>query len=973
MTKTGTAMRKLLFTLLLTCLFGMARGQTAIYWFDAANGPVTSVPLSGGVLNVDASSLDDGLHALHVQYLPGDGSVSPAVTRYFMRVSVTSGVAGDEAMYWFDGESGTARKAAIADGLFELDASELADGLHALHLQYVLPDGTCSPAVVRYFLRVSDAEEIDGVTLLCTIDGELYSHETLALTNGLASWNADLSGVSEGLHSITLQAVTQSGELTTSYNSFFLRVVEPTPETLRCSYMIDDDTTLKDMGVISQDGTVHFDFDVSELTDGLHSITYILYSDKGGTRMTKRYFMKIPVGGNKLTKYQFLVNDNVDRVRTTELSEHQNPLSVTDLLTVESCPLRSELFHFEITDGTPMMYAMNTLKGWFYDRTGHIGTLEEDYVDYSVSAPVTVSGQLTAGQRETTAWPEANAVKWYTLEALRGDSLRLKLSCAATIQLFAPSGTEVYKADGAKAVKWGGLHVAENGTYYVALHDVTATKGSDISIDYQRFDRYAVLGQDVKAVGNGGPSTITFQGNGFDELGSVDLILGSTTISSVSISSNDKATAAVKFNFSGAELGTYKAVFHYSDGNLEKASCLTVEAAKPVSYKATASYASKFLLSKGNNYNFKLKNQGNMSAYDVPMTVTVYSPSAASLNEVSGKGFALGSYKEDANSGDIEGYPYKRTYELSRTLPPSGSAALTVHVKTTETVHVYLSAEGTRAGGPSTPVASLDPNDIYGYQDENGDKTIRDGLTQVYYTIEFENDPAFATAPAHDIYVTDVLDPTLFDLSTFAPTRVKVGAKEVELDDSKSGSVTFSMMPEIYAVAQLDWSLDETTGTVTWHISSLDPMTVEPTEDLNSGVLPVNVDGNGMGELSFDIQLKPNLADGTVIPNKATIVFDENSPIETPTWENVIFAGEGQEFVLGDVNGNNTIDIGDAVSIVNYLVGKESSTFVEKAADTNKNGQIDIGDAVTIVNYLVGKTTGFARNRSSVWNEIVPE
>ena len=68
-----------------------------------------------------------------------------------------------------------------------------------------------------------------------------------------------------------------------------------------------------------------------------------------------------------------------------------------------------------------------------------------------------------------------------------------------------------------------------------------------------------------------------------------------------------------------------------------------------------------------------------------------------------------------------------------------------------------------------------------------------------------------------------------------------------------------------------------------------------------------------------------------------------------------------EDYILGDVNGNGGVDIGDAVSIVNYLVGKESTKFVEKAADTNKNGKVDIGDAVTIVNFLVGKTATLSR------------
>ena len=72
-----------------------------------------------------------------------------------------------------------------------------------------------------------------------------------------------------------------------------------------------------------------------------------------------------------------------------------------------------------------------------------------------------------------------------------------------------------------------------------------------------------------------------------------------------------------------------------------------------------------------------------------------------------------------------------------------------------------------------------------------------------------------------------------------------------------------------------------------------------------------------------------------------------------------IIIGENNDILLGDVNGNNNVDIGDAVSIVNYLVGKPSTTFIEKAADTNKNGQIDIGDVVTIINYLMGTIERF--------------
>lgn len=80
-----------------------------------------------------------------------------------------------------------------------------------------------------------------------------------------------------------------------------------------------------------------------------------------------------------------------------------------------------------------------------------------------------------------------------------------------------------------------------------------------------------------------------------------------------------------------------------------------------------------------------------------------------------------------------------------------------------------------------------------------------------------------------------------------------------------------------------------------------------------------------------------------------------------------------EDYVLGDVNGNGQVDIGDAVSIVNFLVGKESQVFVQKAADTNRNGQIDIGDAVTIVNFLVGKTARLSHQHDYMWYEMEPQ
>ena len=50
----------------------------------------------------------------------------------------------------------------------------------------------------------------------------------------------------------------------------------------------------------------------------------------------------------------------------------------------------------------------------------------------------------------------------------------------------------------------------------------------------------------------------------------------------------------------------------------------------------------------------------------------------------------------------------------------------------------------------------------------------------------------------------------------------------------------------------------------------------------------MNYNGNGIGEVSYVVSKKAGLAHGTEIPNRASITFDVNKPILTPTWTNVI-------------------------------------------------------------------------------------
>ena len=189
----------------------------------------------------------------------------------------------------------------------------------------------------------------------------------------------------------------------------------------------------------------------------------------------------------------------------------------------------------------------------------------------------------------------------------------------------------------------------------------------------------------------------------------------------------------------------------------------------------------------------------------------------------------------------------------------------------------------TRCRRPST----VDPNDMIGYWSPGDSEYIGREVKTLSYTIEFENDPQEATIAAATVEVTNMLDKSVFDIDSFQAKSFRLGDKTIELDGKKSCVKTIDMRPEINGLAQVEVNCDTSSGIVKMFLTSLDPITLEPVEDNTQGVLPVNNDGNGIGELCYEIALREGLPDGTSVDNSASIVFDANDPIETPVWHNV--------------------------------------------------------------------------------------
>jgi hypothetical protein len=170
-----------------------------------------------------------------------------------------------------------------------------------------------------------------------------------------------------------------------------------------------------------------------------------------------------------------------------------------------------------------------------------------------------------------------------------------------------------------------------------------------------------------------------------------------------------------------------------------------------------------------------------------------------------------------------------------------------------------------------------------------GDARYVRGDSPLSYNIVFENKPE-ASAAAQEVVVTNTLDLTKVDPSTFSLGPISFGATQITPPPGlKQFSTDVDLRPANNLIARINAGLNEATGLITWRFVSLDPATGLPTTDVLAGFLPPNKAApEGEGSVFYTVSPKPGLATGTEIRARATIAFDMNEPIDTPEWRNTI-------------------------------------------------------------------------------------
>ena len=221
-------------------------------------------------------------------------------------------------------------------------------------------------------------------------------------------------------------------------------------------------------------------------------------------------------------------------------------------------------------------------------------------------------------------------------------------------------------------------------------------------------------------------------------------------------------------------------------------------------------------------------------------------------------------------------------------------------------------------------VRSYDPNEMIGPWGPDDQAHYIDVIHQMPYTITFEN-KASASAPAHEVFVTDTLDLTKLDAETFSFTSYGWADTTIVVGGIRTQEFTRDIQYKVKGqdiIVRVSGQFSPETGVARWAFLSLDKSGNEIDDPDLGFLLPNNDNRDGEGFVSFTIEHKANPTNGSTISNKATIVFDANAPITTNTYVNTFDTDYPTSKVVKAVEKNGQLSV--------TIDGKDDTSGIEK-------------------------------------------
>ena len=146
------------------------------------------------------------------------------------------------------------------------------------------------------------------------------------------------------------------------------------------------------------------------------------------------------------------------------------------------------------------------------------------------------------------------------------------------------------------------------------------------------------------------------------------------------------------------------------------------------------------------------------------------------------------------------------------------------------------------------------------------------------FTVNFQNDPEASTSPG-EIRITTQLDPGL-DPRTFRLGDIQIGDIDIQIPSNLAlfqGDFDFTSSNGF--IVRVSAGVDLQSGTATWLIEAINPVTGLVITNPDSGLLPPNnAEGAGAGYVTYTIEPYATAATGTQISATATVLFNTAAP-----------------------------------------------------------------------------------------------
>ena len=290
------------------------------YWFDEDNANLQSSPFSNGLLPLDVTGLAEGIHVLHV-VTEGNG-LSSTQSFLFLRMEIESEAVDLRYHYWFDDDDAHLHSGLLGNGLLFVDAFELSEGQHILH---IIIEGNKMTATQSFeFTRRENA------VLSCRYWFD-FDHEQAVITTFEGNfWQSelDVAALPDGLHTLHLHTSDTVRAWSAPQSYPFFKMTPPAQADVFCHYWFDENTDNMQSRPL---GNGLLPLDVNSLTEGVH-ILHIVMKGNDLSATQSFVFMKMAMEPAVAdVQYHYWFDQDDANVQGGLLNEGLLPLDVNDL------------------------------------------------------------------------------------------------------------------------------------------------------------------------------------------------------------------------------------------------------------------------------------------------------------------------------------------------------------------------------------------------------------------------------------------------------------------------------------------------------------------------------------------------------------------------------------------------------------------------------------------------------------------